>query len=102
MFRQGLTFTPDALYFCMDIKGGVPRLRSAFAGTRFTRPDNTGVRLQNCPFFHKPRAPAGKQAHFVLCTIVLRRNPMTKTCSKTRIHNGGGALMIAYAHRFEA
>ena len=97
-------YVPPGLDFCAGrailLHGhknrGAERLRSAFCGVPFylTGQCRRGS-LQNCPFFHKPRAPAGSGRILFLCTIVLRRGiPMTKTYSKTRILVEG-ALMIA-------
>ena len=57
--------------------------------------------LQNCPFFHKPRAPAGKRAHFVFVYYRSeKRNPYDQNLFQDP-HSGGGCADDRPVHRFE-
>ena len=57
--------------------------------------------LQNCPFFHKPRAPAEKRAYFVFVYYRSeKRNPYDQNIFQDP-HSGGGCTDDRPVHRFE-
>ena len=99
----GLDFCAGRAILLLGHKNrGAERLRSAFCGVPFYQ---TGQcrrgSLQNCPFFHKPRAPAGKRAHFVFVYYRSeKRNPYDQNLFQDP-HSGGGCADDRPVHRFE-